>query len=230
MTCCCGAVASGVIAYIPNTVFSVEGITNLVANAGGNVNALFRGSLAWDSWSDVDFHLHEPQGGHIYFSNKVSFTGGELDVDMNIGSQVLSSNSNKFSKPAVENIMYTDLAKMPDGDYKFSFVQYGVDNTRAEGADMPYLLIENRTPDEAPRSHYVLLKRNGTNNPNNTAVEHELATVRKTGNNFKLVALGPNTVILENHNFDIGTFTVQGHRGNSATEGAVTSGTNPVGQ
>lgn len=231
MTCCCGAIAPGVIQQArTNGVLTAGDITSLVENAGGNVNALFRASLAWDSWSDVDFHIHEPTGGHIYYSSKTSSsTGGRLDVDMNVGSKVQSSNSAKKSKPAVENIMYTDLDRMADGEYKISFVQYGANNSRAEGADRPYLLLTHRTPEEERMSHYVLIKQNGTNLPENSGHNEPIATVRKTGTAFQLVALAENTVILKNHNFDIGAFSVAGELSTNDTANAAASGTNPIG-
>ena len=234
MSCCCGVIA-GVIAggklnATGPLVLDSTTITDLVRGAGGNANALFRASLAWNSWSDVDFHLREPSGGYIVYSNRVSeATGGELDVDMNVGSKPQATNSNKYSKPAVENIVYTDLERMPNGDYVLSFVQYGVDWARAAGADRPYLLLEHRTSDEEPMSHYVLLKNNGVNAEKDRGTNHSLATVRKTGDAFKLVSLAPNTVILEVHNFDVGQYGVGGSTTGNTTETAATTGENPTG-
>lgn len=229
MTCCCGSVASGVIAYNPANELSAEDITRLVENAGGNVNALFRASMAWDSWSDLDLHLKEPSGGHIYYSHKKSTaTNGELDVDMNVGSRDHGVNSNSASKPAVENIMYPSLESMPDGDYMISYVQYSINGARTEGADRPYLLLENRTPDEARMSHYVLLKQTGINLGANTNFNEPIVTVRKMGTNFRIVNLPSNTKIIKNHNFDIGSYGVNG--GSSTQTGNVAeSGVNPTG-
>lgn len=230
MSCCCGVIAGGKLNATEPLVLNSTTITTLVRDAGGNVNALFRASLAWDSWSDVDFHLHEPNGVHIFYRAKVSeATGGRLDVDMNRGSEPQATNSRERSKPAVENIMFTDLGRMPDGDYALSFVQFGVDSTRVEGADRPYLLLEHRTSEEEPMSHYVLLKNNGVNAPVDRGTNHSLATVRKTGDAFKLVSLAPNTAILEVHNFDVGQYGVGGSTTGNTTETAATTGENPIG-
>lgn len=229
MTCCCGAVASGVIAYNPKNELSAEDITHLVENAGGNINALFRASMAWDSWSDIDLHLTEPDGEHIFFSHKRSaHTNGELDVDMNIGSETKGENTNRYSKPAVENIMYPNFDNMSDGLYSISYVQYGVNSSRTAGADRPYLLLEHRTLDEPRMSHYVLLKQTGDNLGYNTNFNEPIVTVQKTGTNFKIANLPSNTKIIKNHNFDIGTYSVNGGS-STQTSNIAESGANPTG-
>lgn len=229
MTCCCGVIAGGLLTSNNSVGLSAGDITHLVGNAGGNIDAFFRASMAWASWSDLDLHLKEPGGDHIYFSNKKSsITNGELDVDMNVGSFNQIHNDNKYSLPAVENIMYPNDDNMPDGIYEISYVQFGVNEERQAGADRPYLLIEHRTPDEPRMSHYVLLKQTGNNLNVNKEHNELLAKVRKTGNKFKLVELPPNTKIIKNHNFDIGSYRVSG--GNSTQTGNIAeSGANPTG-
>lgn len=235
MTCCCGVVAG--VARKPDLGnqgggLSSSTITDLVRNAGGNTTALFRVSMAWDSWSDVDLHINEPNNGeHIYFSHRTSLnTGGTLDVDMNVSSNPHPQNTNKHSKPAVENIMYNDLSKMPDGVYDITFVQYGEWIGRSAGADRPYILIEHRVPEEQPMSHYVLLKQDGENAVVNTREQIPLVKVRKTGTQFKLLKVESNVRILEVHNFDTGHYTANGGRTNNNTENAATSGNNPTGR
>lgn len=229
MTCCCGVVA-GTLTTIHRTVLNADTITDLVRNAGGNVDALFRASLSWSSWSDIDLHMNEPTGSHIFYSSKVSpTTGGKLDVDMNIGSTKFDRNTNTHSMPAVENLMYTDLARMPDGVYSISFVQFGVYQGRAGGADAPYLLLESRTENEQRMSHYVLLKWNGENQGKETKRQIPIANVRKSGSSFALESLGPDVTILQNHNFNLGPYSVNGSATGTTTENAATTGNNPTG-
>lgn len=64
-------------------------------------------SLAWDDFNDLDLHLFCPSGERIYFNNKKSACGGELDVDMNV---------RPTSEKAVENIVWPENA--PLGKYK----------------------------------------------------------------------------------------------------------------
>ena len=64
-------------------------------------------SLAWDDFNDLDLHMFCPSGERIYFNNKQSACGGELDVDMNV---------RPTSNNAVENIVW--IEKAPLGKYK----------------------------------------------------------------------------------------------------------------
>jgi hypothetical protein len=64
-------------------------------------------SLAWDDYNDLDLHLFCPSGERIYFNNRNSECGGELDVDMNV---------KPVSKSPVENVVWT--SSPPKGDYK----------------------------------------------------------------------------------------------------------------
>lgn len=42
-------------------------------------------SASWSDTSDVDLHVVDPSGEEIYFGNKTSASGGELDLDSNAG-------------------------------------------------------------------------------------------------------------------------------------------------
>ena len=64
-------------------------------------------SLTWDDFNDLDLHIFCPSGERIYFNNKTSECGGELDVDMNV---------RPTSDKAVENVVWVKNA--PAGKYK----------------------------------------------------------------------------------------------------------------
>lgn len=66
-------------------------------------------SLSFDNDKDVDLHLFEPNGAHIYYNNTWSANGGELDLDSNAGCYIDGINN--------ENITYGEDAYVEPGDY-----------------------------------------------------------------------------------------------------------------
>lgn len=86
-----------------------DSIKEKVKKAGGNVNGFMRCSLHWFNYDDLDIHVTQPNGIDIYYGNKVGYTGGVLDVDMNAGSGK--------SRDAVENIIWTYPNTIISGEY-----------------------------------------------------------------------------------------------------------------
>ena len=85
-----------------------------VKAAGGNVEGVLRFSIQWnddgDNQNDFDAHCIEPNRNHIYYITKGRrhLSSGMLDVDwIHPGKEV-----------AVENIIWTNLNKMPVGQYQ----------------------------------------------------------------------------------------------------------------
>lgn len=56
-----------------------DSIKEKVKKAGGNVNGVLRCSLHWFNYDDLDIHVVEPHGAHIYYSDKYSNSSGMLD-------------------------------------------------------------------------------------------------------------------------------------------------------
>lgn len=113
-----------------------DSIKERVKKAGGKVDGCqLRVSLSWFNFDDLDLHVYEPKGGrhawdlhdHIYFRNKVGWTGGTLDLDMNAGTGT--------TREAVENVVWT--RKVPDGAYRVVVNNY----VRREAND-PGFVIE----------------------------------------------------------------------------------------
>ena len=77
-----------------------------LAREGGK-SGVVQISLAWDDYNALDMHVFCPSGERIYFNNRKSACGGELDVDMNVRPK---------SKKPIENVVWTNEA--PDGEYK----------------------------------------------------------------------------------------------------------------
>lgn len=102
-----------------------------VKAAGGNVSGVLRFSIQWNERerdkNDLDAHCKQPSRKEIYYGDKVdNYTTGSLDVDI----------IDPTDAPAVENITWTDISKMPKGTYQFFVHCYtnrgGRDGFRAE--------------------------------------------------------------------------------------------------
>ncbi|GIV06248.1 MAG: hypothetical protein KatS3mg016_1823 [Fimbriimonadales bacterium] len=67
-------------------------------------------SLAWNNRNDLDLHVIDPAGNHIWYKQRNSPTGGELDVDAN-------ADPLRVTNQPVENI-YWPPGSAPEGPYK----------------------------------------------------------------------------------------------------------------
>lgn len=106
-------------------------IKEAVKTAGGKVDGILRFSISWNEGgkdrSDLDAHCQEP-AGHIYYGDKRTMTGGNLDVDIR----------NPCGKVAVENITWPTLSKMKEGIYKFWVNQYSASNSQGFKAEIEF--------------------------------------------------------------------------------------------
>lgn len=66
-------------------------------------------SLAWNNRNDLDLHVIDPLGNHIWYKQRNSPTGGELDVDAN-------ADPLRGTDRPVENI-YWQPGNAPEGSY-----------------------------------------------------------------------------------------------------------------
>lgn len=90
-----------------------------VKKAGGKVDGVLRFSIQWNDGdknpNDYDAHCTEPCGNKIYFSSyRNGKTTGVLDVDI----------VNPEKDIAVENITWSDIDKMGEGEYHFQVHNY----------------------------------------------------------------------------------------------------------
>lgn len=67
-------------------------------------------ALIWENTNDLDLHVIDPLGDRVWFSNKESRSGGELDVDRNAGC-------NNLTDRPVEHIVWTSDSP-PTGTYE----------------------------------------------------------------------------------------------------------------
>lgn len=100
-----------------------DSIKERVKQAGGNVTGDLCCRLSWFNTDDLDLHMLEPDGGHIYFNARHSYTtSGTLDVDMNVQGE---------RTDPVENIFYKNRRDMKEGVYYLvvhQFKQRNYDN------------------------------------------------------------------------------------------------------
>jgi hypothetical protein len=129
-----------------------DSIKERVKKAGGHVDgALLRVSLSWTNTDDLDLHIYQSPGRgaqglfeHIYFGNKWGWTGGTLDVDMNVGNPV---------RDAVENVVWQKM--MPDGPYKVI-----VNNFNQRETSDPGFVIEVENAGKLSHYSYNKIVRN----------------------------------------------------------------------
>lgn len=120
-----------------------DSIRERVKQAGGNVDAKLRFSLAWFNYDDLDIHIKTPSKQHIYFGNKA----GILDVDMNAGFAQ--------TKQPVENMSFV---RPEDGLYEVWVNQYN----RRESTE-PGFTIEVASLGAAKQLSYKKAVRQGEN-------------------------------------------------------------------
>jgi len=97
-------------------------IKEAVKGRGGNVVGVLNIRLHFpDTTNDYDLHMVEPNYNHIYYGNlgNSQRSSGMLDLD----AQGISGSFTPDKR--VENITYTDLDKMHDGDYQVYVNNYG---------------------------------------------------------------------------------------------------------
>lgn len=71
-------------------------------------NGVLKVTLAWEFPGDIDLHVYEPGGNHIYFANRRNnATTGWLDVD--------NLEGGRPGDPAVENVFWDNP---PTGNYR----------------------------------------------------------------------------------------------------------------
>ncbi|PLW95254.1 MAG: hypothetical protein C0592_00545 [Marinilabiliales bacterium] len=102
---------------------------------GGDTGAITI-TLTWQTYDDLDLHLVEPSGNRIYFDNKVSPSGGALDVDINAEGGSMTSN-------ALENIYYKGVP--PSGQYTVYVHFYERVTTQSSIPYQVYVTLDGKT-------------------------------------------------------------------------------------
>ena len=94
---------------IPNTSFTLQYAGGTSAGIGAvdeeAVSVIEVGtgdiqvSVSWDTESDVDLHLIEPNGAEIYYGDSESASGGTLDLDSNAGCAIDGKKNENITWP-----------------------------------------------------------------------------------------------------------------------------------
>ncbi len=85
-------------------------------------------TLAWQTIDDLDLHLIEPSGETIYFGNKISNLGGQLDIDKNAGGPITNQ--------PIENIFYANKPK--PGKYRINVHYF---SQKSNEVNVPYTVF-----------------------------------------------------------------------------------------
>ncbi len=88
----------------------------VVAAGGAYDNVDVRATLIWSDITDLDLHVWTPAGERIYFGEKRSSCGGELDIDRNVGES-------SATRQPVENIRWLKDTAKP-GEYVVSVMNF----------------------------------------------------------------------------------------------------------
>ncbi len=113
-------------------------IKEAVKSQGGKVDGVLRFSIMWaedavDN-SDLDAHCIEPSRNEIYYCNKVSKSGGNLDIDITDPQ----GHKARTGKEVVENITWPNTALMMDGKYKFFVRQFAGRSSKGFKAEIEF--------------------------------------------------------------------------------------------
>ena len=169
---------------------TADSIVKRVKEAGGVVDGDVRFSLSWDNSDDLDLSFENNYYQKIYFSDKRTL-GGRLDVDANF-SEIVEN--------PVENIYWSNINHLKDGEYRVSVNNYMLRSERNQGfkLQMEVLgeIVTYSYPDNDLRSVTTMLKI--TKKGNNIDVTYENPKLIKSnvsGNKFidiKNVIKSPN--------------------------------------
>ena len=126
-----------------------DSIKERVKAAGGNVTGEWCNRLAWNNSDDLDFHMHGPGGMHIYFRDKMHGNIGFLDVDANGGYVTNSINP-------VENIVFPEINRLPEGNYRLVVNQYSQHSSANPGFEVEIDIlgeVHRFSSATSPKSH-----------------------------------------------------------------------------
>ena len=169
---------------------TADSIVKRVKEAGGVVDGDVRFSLSWDNSDDLDLSFENNYYQKIYFGDKRTL-GGRLDVDANF-SEIVEN--------PVENIYWSNINHLKDGEYRVSVNNYILRSERNQGFKLQMEVLGEITtysyPDNDLRSVTTMLKITKKGNDIEVTYENpKLIKSNVSGNKFidiKNVIKSPN--------------------------------------
>ena len=128
------------VAHVLPTVFSSD-VSERLAAAGAKSGEI-EVSLIWNNLNDLDLHVISPGGERVYFGNRISKSGGELDVDRNAGC------SGDVTQKPIEHVVWTSDSA-PSGVYQVAVHHY----MNCGPSDPSHYRIEVKIGDEIVNKH-----------------------------------------------------------------------------
>lgn len=165
---------------------------------GGNTEGVLRFSIQWNTpdepnSSDLDAHCKGPRE-HIYYGNSTgNGNSGTLDVDIRHPNGI-----------AVENIIYTNLDKMRDGEYKFSIHNFAQRTGKGWSAELEfngqiYEFSSSKAMRDDETIDVVIVEKSGHTISIKESLPHSQST--KTVWNLPTQAFHKVTAIMHSPNF-----------------------------
>ncbi len=136
------SIAPGVGASQLTLHYALEGANGIGPSASQAMRLIhvgtgdFQASVAWTGASDVDLHVFDPNGEHIFYGNRTATTGGTLDLDSNPACSIDNKNN--------ENIVWP-LNTAPAGPYRVE-VHYYADCSVPRSDWVATVLLKGQVP------------------------------------------------------------------------------------
>jgi len=177
--------------YTNRVLFLSDGteMSSRLAGAGAKTGDV-RISLMWNNYNDLDLHVIAPSREEIFYSNKRSRCGGELDVDMNAGGRT--------SKTPVENI-YWLKGGAPQGTYRVFVRNYAYKGKKVRNTEFTVEVLNRGEVSQytgtiygkGPRSDVVVCTFNFGGQK---AREQELDTLDQLAERYKQLGITVSTI------------------------------------
>jgi len=192
---------------------SLDDLEDILVRVGARKDVYLAFVLKWDTSTDIDSWMIEPNGTAIGYSTPykgvVAGTRGynyvldalETKVDMN--SSLLTSNKGNLDKdciecsvPSIENLVYFDKDYMEDGTYQYKIDDYSGDHARG----FTVYIIERNAQLEAI-AFAQLVWRGRFSHPRAMSAAQTMIKFDKRGNSLMFTKVHPYLELVHSEGF-----------------------------